>query len=58
MKLLTLVNSEATLERFACRAVGLPCRSSPGLARDMVAWIGPMKRFTLSIDRGSASVLV
>jgi hypothetical protein len=27
-KLLTLVNPKATLERCACRAVGLPCRLS------------------------------
>ena len=51
---------QVMLGECACRAVGLPYRSSLGLAREMVAWIGRTKRFRRvhAIDRGSASVLV
>jgi len=46
---LTLAYSKATLDRSACRAVGLPCRSSLVLESEMVAWILQTKRFTLLI---------
>ena len=46
-KLRALVNSQVTLDRCACRAVGLPRRWSLGLVSEMVAWIGRTKRFTL-----------
>ena len=51
---------KATQERYARRAVGLPCRSSLGLLPEIVKWVGQMERFTLFTpkDRGSASVLV
>jgi hypothetical protein len=59
-KVLTLVNSKATLGRCPCRAVGLSCRLFSTFGTRNGGTDRPNDAFNLvhTIDRGSASVLV